>query len=166
MRPEVRIETMTDGDVSAVASLEPSPQTEKERLREELARAWSRLWVAREDGTEIVAFVASWHVVDELHVLNVLTRADRRRMGIARALMETVVAYGRANHTRHVLLEVRPSNHGAIALYRSLGFFATGVRPRYYDDDEDAVEMVLRFDPKTGEVVAHGDEVQLDGAGS
>jgi [ribosomal protein S18]-alanine N-acetyltransferase len=170
MPAEVRIDTMTDGDVVAVAAIEPSAQTEEARLREELARPWARLWVARDERGErgergdgaVVAFLASWHVTDELHVINVLTRADRRRTGIARALMQTLVAYGREKRARHVLLEVRRSNDGAIALYRSIGFFATGVRARYYDDDEDAVEMVLSFDPKTGEVAFHEDEVRLD----
>ena len=51
---------------------------------------------------------------------------------------------------KHVLLEVRRSNAPAIALYRALGFFAMGVRARYYPDDEDAVEMVLALDLETG----------------
>jgi ribosomal-protein-alanine N-acetyltransferase len=39
-------------------------------------------------------------------------------------------------------LEVRVSNHGAIALYRQLGFVDHGTRPRYYtDNDEDALIM-------------------------
>jgi len=168
MAAEVRIETMTDGDVASVAAIEPSVQTEEARLREELARPWARLWVARgkrDNGDEpaaVVGFLAVWHVTDELHVINVMTRPDRRRTGIARALMQTLVAYGREHRARHVLLEVRRSNDGAIALYRSIGFFATGVRARYYDDDEDAVEMVLSFDPTTGEVARHDDEVRLD----
>ncbi len=62
---------------------------------------------------------------------------------------------------RHVLLEVRRSNASAIALYRRLGFVAMGVRARYYPDDEDAVEMVLRLDPRTGVVVPGEDEVTL-----
>jgi ribosomal-protein-alanine N-acetyltransferase len=62
-----------------------------------------------------------------------------------------------------VLLEVRRSNAAAIALYRRVGFFAMGVRSRYYPDDEDAVEMVLMIDPETGAVVAHDDEVRLEG---
>jgi ribosomal-protein-alanine N-acetyltransferase len=57
---------------------------------------------------------------------------------------------------------VRRSNAAAIALYRSVGFFAMGVRAKYYPDDEDAVEMVLLLDPATGAVVAHDDEVRLD----
>jgi hypothetical protein len=36
-----------------------------------------------------------------------------------------------------------------------------GVRPRYYPDDEDAIEMVLLLDTETGEVVPHEDEVRL-----
>ncbi len=51
----------------------------------------------------------------------------------------------------------------AIALYRALGFFAIGVRTRYYPDDEDAIEMVLAFDSATGEIVPHADEVRLHG---
>jgi ribosomal-protein-alanine N-acetyltransferase len=39
-----------------------------------------------------------------------------------------------------VYLEVRPANAAARALYASLGFEATGLRPRYYGD-EDAVLM-------------------------
>jgi hypothetical protein len=49
-----------------------------------------------------------------------------------------------------------------MALYRTIGFFATGVRIRYYADDEDAVEMALTLDPETGEVLPHTDEVRLD----
>ena len=41
-----------------------------------------------------------------------------------------------------VYLEVRPSNLAARALYGSLGFTETGVRPRYYGD-EDALLMTL-----------------------
>ena len=93
-----------------------------------------------------MAFVVSWHVADELHVLNVATRSDRRRRGIGRALMHEVLGYARAHRVKHVLLEVRRSNRAAIALYRSVGFFAMGVRARYYPDDEDAVEMVLLLD--------------------
>jgi ribosomal-protein-alanine N-acetyltransferase len=159
----VRIDAMRASDIGAVAALEGSTPMNEAQLAEELARAWSRLWVAREEGDGVVAFLVSWHVADELHVLNVVTRADRRRRGIARALMDVVVTYAQKERVRHVLLEVRRSNGGAIALYRGVGFFAMGVRARYYPDDEDAVEMVLMLDADTGAIVAHDDEVRLDG---
>jgi ribosomal-protein-alanine N-acetyltransferase len=156
------IDDMQESDLVAVASLSPSSRVEEAQLRDELARPWSRLWVAREHGQGVIAFLLSWHVADELHVLDVATREDRRRRGLARALLQTAIAYGRSQRVRHILLEARRSNVGAIALYRSLGFFAISIRPRYYPDDEDAVEMRLLLDPDTGAVVAGADEVALD----
>ncbi|HEY4013155.1 MAG TPA: ribosomal protein S18-alanine N-acetyltransferase [Polyangiaceae bacterium] len=155
----LRIERMTKADLREAAALEPP--ADEARLKEELARPWSRLWVAREDGDGIVGFLASWHVADELHVLDVLVRSDRRRQGIGRALMKTCLEYARKHVLGRILLEVRRSNAGAIALYRSTGFSAMNVRARYYPDDEDAVEMALQLDPSTGAVVAHADEVDL-----
>ncbi|HEX3769903.1 MAG TPA: ribosomal protein S18-alanine N-acetyltransferase [Polyangiaceae bacterium] len=159
-RAAVRIEPMIEDDVASVVAIEGPTQMSEEHLRAELHRPWARLWVAREGG-EAVAFLIVWHVADELHVLNVATRADRRRRGVARELMGHLVDFGRRERVKHVLLEVRRSNLAAIALYRALGFFAMGVRARYYPDDEDAVEMVLAFDTETGEVVPRADEVKL-----
>ncbi|MDP9151541.1 MAG: GNAT family N-acetyltransferase [Myxococcota bacterium] len=174
----IRIEAMRPADVPEVASIDGPTRMDEAQLRDELARTWSRLWVAREpeaaaptwrepgaradESSRIVAFVLAWHVADELHVLNVATREDRRRRGIGHAMMNAVVAYARNRRVKHVLLEVRRTNAAALALYRRLGFFAMGIRARYYPDDEDAVEMVLLLDPNTGEIVLHRDEVQLE----
>jgi ribosomal-protein-alanine N-acetyltransferase len=143
-----RIAAMTEADVDDVARIDPDARATAAQLKEEIARPWSRLWVARDDAGAIVAFLVAWHVADELHVLNVATDARRRRRGFGRALVAACVAYAREERLRHVLLEVRRSNAAAIALYRGAGFFAMGVRPRYYPDDEDAIEMVLLLDPR------------------
>ena len=154
------VDVMREGDVPTVAAIEGPTRMQEHQIRDELARPWSRMWVAREDDA-VAAYVVSWHVADELHVLNIATRADRRRRGAARALMDEVLAYARAKGVRHVLLEVRRSNAPAIALYRAVGFSVMGVRARYYPDDEDAIEMVLLLDPATGEVLPHEDEIRI-----
>jgi ribosomal-protein-alanine N-acetyltransferase len=166
-----RIDAMKEDDVRAVAAIEGPTHMDERQLRDELARPWARLWIAR--GRDVatggvaaredaLGYLVAWHVADELHILNVATRPDWRRRGIGRALMDAVIGYARENRAKHVLLEVRRSNRPAISLYRAVGFFAMGVRSRYYPDDEDAVEMVLMFDATTGDVVAHADEVRLD----
>jgi ribosomal-protein-alanine N-acetyltransferase len=162
-----RIDAMKEDDVRAVAAIEGPTHMDARQLRDELARPWARLWIARGGGAggggeDALGYLVAWHVADELHVLNVATRPDWQRRGIGRALMGTAIAYARENRAKHVLLEVRRSNRAAIALYRAGGFFAMGVRARYYPDDEDAVEMVLMFDAETGHVVPHEDEVRLD----
>jgi len=154
------IDAMRERDVADVAAMDESTRMNEDHLRTELARAWARTWVAREQD-DVVGYILTWHVADELHVMNVATRADRRRRGIGSALMREAIAYARGRQVKHILLEVRRSNAAAIALYRAFGFFAMGVRARYYPDDEDAVEMVLLFDQATGKVVKHEDEVRL-----
>ncbi len=82
------------------------------------------------------------------HIMNVSVDPDRRRRGIATALLhalfERVDGAGgdRAGGESQFTLEVRRSNTGAYALYEGLGFKGAGVRRRYYaDNGEDAVVM-------------------------
>jgi ribosomal-protein-alanine N-acetyltransferase len=160
MGPRVRIEPMREGDVRDVATIEGKVPGREDDLRNELERPWSHAWVARDERGVAVAFVIAWLVLDEVHVLNLMTHPERRRRGCGRALMEEIVAFARRRCAKRVLLEVRRSNRPALALYRSLGFFVTGLRARYYADDEDAVEMALAFDG-TGAVMAQPDAVNV-----
>jgi ribosomal-protein-alanine N-acetyltransferase len=157
----VQIAPMVESDIADVLAIEGASKMTEAQLREELERPWARLWAAR-SGSVTVAFLVAWHVSDELHVLNVATHPSHRRKGIGLALMEEALRFAQGKKVRHVLLEVRRSNRPAIALYRRLGFYAMGVRPRYYPDDEDAVEMVLLFEPDGGAVIAKEDEVKLE----
>jgi ribosomal-protein-alanine N-acetyltransferase len=73
--------------------------------------------------------------------MNVAVDPDRRRHGIATALL-TALLREVAGRDSQVTLEVRRSNTGAIALYERFGFRSAGVRRRYYQDNgEDAVIM-------------------------
>ena len=132
---------------------------------EELSRPWARLWAARaSEGAPLAGFLIAWHVADELHVLNIATLPAMRRRGIARALMEASLRYSSQHKIRIVLLEVRRSNRAAIKLYRDLGFTAMGVRAAYYaDNDEDAIEMIVALDQRTGQVLPGRDEIRIDG---
>jgi ribosomal-protein-alanine N-acetyltransferase len=75
------------------------------------------------------------------HVMNVSVDPDRRRRGIATAMLAAL--FDRVNDREaQFTLEVRRSNRGAFALYERLGFKAAGVRRRYYaDNGEDAIVM-------------------------
>lgn len=121
-----------------------APLIVRERsLREELVRSWARLRAARDEGGAVLGYALFWHVVDELHLLNVAVAIPSRRRGIGRALMDDLIAYGRAHAAARILLEVRAGNVAAITLYEQLGFTRFNVRERYYADDEDAIEMSL-----------------------
>jgi ribosomal-protein-alanine N-acetyltransferase len=110
----------------------------------------ARCWVARDDDTHVVGYLCLWEVADEVHITNVAVRPDVRRHGIARGLLRTVLDDARARAFKIVVLEVRPSNHHALALYESFGFRVVGRRRGYYyDTGEDALvmEIALRHEP-------------------
>jgi ribosomal-protein-alanine N-acetyltransferase len=75
------------------------------------------------------------------HVMNVAVDVDRRREGVASALLADLYARVDDERARYTL-EVRRSNDSAIHLYEREGFQAAGVRRRYYQDNgEDALVM-------------------------
>lgn len=59
---------------------------------------------------------------DRYFISNVAVQREYRRRGIARQLMRAALDELRAHSARWTLLNVRPNNQGAIALYTELGF--------------------------------------------
>lgn len=83
--------------------------------------------------------VAMW-IPDEVHLLNLSVAAAMHGHGIGRAMLGWLMRDARRRDARGMMLEVRPSNPVAIALYRSAGFTRIGVRKRYYPAPDGARE--------------------------
>jgi ribosomal-protein-alanine N-acetyltransferase len=97
------------------------------------------LYVAKIDGTT-VAYCSFWRVFDEVHVNNFAVHPAWRRRGIGRDLLAHVLAEARRLGAPRATLEVRTSNHAAIAMYEAGGFARAGVRRAYYTHPvEDAL---------------------------
>lgn len=69
---------------------------------------------------------------DEAHLLNLCLDAPARGRGLGRLMLDHVLSHATREGARVLYLEVRPSNTGAIALYRRAGFARIGVRKNYY----------------------------------
>ena len=109
--------------------------------REELTSPFGLYLVLEENGV-VSGHIGVKLISDEMHVMTIAVRPELRRRGYARVLFQTALEDPASAGARRVHLEVRPSNTGARALYRSLGFVETGLRPAYYGD-EDALLMTL-----------------------
>jgi ribosomal-protein-alanine N-acetyltransferase len=82
----------------------------------------------------------------EAHLLNLSIAAAFQRSGHGSALLREAAGLARLLGADKLLLEVRPSNHGAQALYRRFGFRRIGVRRGYYpahSGREDALVLAL-----------------------
>ena len=93
-------------------------------------------------GPAIAGFFAGWIVEDELHINNVASRPEYRRIGVARSLLESAIDDSACRGVLLVILEVRASNEAAQELYRKLGLKLIGRRRDYYRGPiEDALVM-------------------------
>ncbi len=109
----------------------------------------SRCWVSEVDG-KIVGLIVVWLIVDEVHVATIATHPEFRRQGIAKNLLSHALQHMSTEGAQSCFLEVRASNLAAQEMYRKFGYEESGVRRRYYrDNDEDAILMTLSGMPET-----------------
>lgn len=114
-------------------------------FRQELQVACSRSVLVESDG-RIIGYVLFWLLPGAIDIHNIAVHVDYRRRGVARMLLDRVVAEARGRAIFRVLLEVRCSNLAAQKLYEAFGFKTTGIRKGYYSDNgEDALAMTLEL---------------------
>jgi ribosomal-protein-alanine N-acetyltransferase len=160
---EIRIRRGAPADLDRVVEIENhsfTHQWSREALASELVRHPRRLPLVAVDADQddrVVGYALVWIVAEELHIVNLAVDPDRRREGIASALMDEILGGDAGRSAGVVTLEVRAGNEAAIALYRRFGFYEVAMRPRYYPDDgEDAVVMLKPLRPRGDVGPDHG----------
>lgn len=97
-------------------------------------------------GEDLIGYISVYHAAGELEILNLGVIPEKRRQGFGRRILTSALQAARKMGMQKALLEVRPSNTAAIALYESCGFQQAGIRPHYYTDTgEDALILCNDF---------------------
>ena len=138
------IREMAVTDLAPVHELERTmfPHPWSMRLFAQELASDSAITLVCEEGAGLVGYLVADMFVDVWHVMNLAVERARQRSHVASDLIEAYFEITERHPHRGHTLEVRVSNAAAIELYRSFGFVATGVRPRYYEGDhEDALIM-------------------------
>lgn len=97
---------------------------------------------------ELAGYIVMMHVVDEFHLLNLSIRGDLQGMGYGKYLLQWGIGQALSANCTGMLLEVRPSNTVAKALYEKQGFKLIGTRKNYYQarqGREDALVLFKNF---------------------
>jgi ribosomal-protein-alanine N-acetyltransferase len=139
-----------EGDLDGVLDVESesftNPWTRDMYTWELQNRAVCHIYVVRTPECPVAGFCAFWLVFDEIHVNNIAIRPAFRGQGIGTALMQHVLAEGRALGARRATLEVRASNAAARRLYERLGFAVAGTRRNYYSHPVEDALILWRDD--------------------
>lgn len=144
--PDLRIRPMAAGDLDRVLGIEhavfPAPWS-RASFEGELVGRNSLPWVAEDEG-EVVGYLISWLVADELHIGNIAVAPTAQRRGIGRRLLASCLDDAGSRGVAFATLEVRVSNDRAIRLYETFGFRPVAMRRGYYSDTgEDALVMMM-----------------------
>ena len=141
--PPLCIVPMAAEHIAALARLEAACFADPwsaAALAEEIDNPPARFLVATDLDGAVCGYVGCHFVADEGAVTNVAVDTACRRKKTASWLLAALAARARAEGVHRLMLEVRASNAGAIALYKRLGFQKDGIRPRFYQKPtEDAV---------------------------
>ena len=82
------------------------------------------------------AYCILFPAVDELHLLNITVSPKLRKLGLGARMMAAIEGVAAQQNIPRMLLEVRPSNTGALNLYQKLGYEQIGLRKNYYPANE------------------------------
>jgi ribosomal-protein-alanine N-acetyltransferase len=105
--------------------------------------------LAERDGTVVgyvVADIVPNYGRDIGHIKDLAVHPEYRGQGVGRTLLQRALTDLFVTNTALVKLEVREGNDPALALYRDEGFEPMRRVPRYYQDGEAALVMVLDLD--------------------
>ena len=101
--------------------------------------------IAGRTSAHLVGLCGVRKIMGEGEITNVAVLPSCRRRGVARRLLERLLAEAADEGVRDFTLEVRSGNAAAIRLYTSLGFRQEGRRSRFYrHPEEDALLFWLR----------------------
>ena len=143
VQPRTQIRSMSPADLKPVALVEQAAYDfpwSQGIFRDCLLAGYQTLVL------EIAGTISGYAIMSvaagEAHILNLCVHPDCQRLGYGKRLLHALLIKADEVGVERVFLEVRPSNGGAIKLYRSAGFEQIGVRPSYYQANggrEDAV---------------------------
>ncbi|KTD36190.1 GCN5-related N-acetyltransferase [Legionella nautarum] len=96
------------------------------------------------NSSKIIGYIISRYSFNVCHILNLCVSLAQQGKGYGQLLLKSVLdplSNNKAINT--VILEVRPSNNAAIALYEKFGFKQDSIKKGYYNDGEKLEDAIL-----------------------
>lgn len=142
---KMNIRRASENDLEEISILENSSfknPFNKENLLYEISKnPVSRFYVLVQED-KIIGFIDFWVTFDSATIDQICVKEEERNKGFASLLLENAINDVRNEGVEFFTLEVRKSNINAIKLYEKFGFQHVTIKPKYYDDGEDAIYMV------------------------
>lgn len=136
---------MKESDIPEVVAIEKRAyfQAWNKGFFRSCVRAGFSCWVLERDGA-IRGYGVMSQKEKKARIMNLCVRPDCQAQGLGRKILSHLLEQAHRSDAETAVLEVRPSNHAALKLYKSMGFTDMGIQNTYYltrTGWEDAVVM-------------------------
>ena len=102
-------------------------------------------YIVAKCNNEVLGFAGYLKILDEINILNIVTRIDKRNLHIGSRMLEYIIYSSKIIKADTVTLEVNINNIPAIKLYEKYNFEKVGIRKKYYNGIDDAIIMTLHI---------------------
>ena len=98
-------------------------------------------YIVIKQNEEIYGFAGFRTIFEEMEIMNIVTKVDKRNQGFASNMLSYILTYAQNHEMEKINLEVNENNLPAIKLYKTYGFQVVGKRNKYYKDGGNAILM-------------------------
>ena len=98
-------------------------------------------YIVIKQNEEIYGFAGFRTIFEEMEIMNIVTKVDKRNQGFASNMLSYILRYAHNHEMEKIDLEVNENNLPAIKLYKTYGFQVVGKRNTYYKDGGNAILM-------------------------
>ncbi len=147
LEKKIKILPMTSDNIESIS---PNFKSEFDEfwnintLKNDFSNTNSKYFVAKLDD-EIVGFAGFLKICDEANIMNIVTKVNRRHLGVGTKLLEALISSARDLKCTSITLEVNEHNIYAIKLYEKFNFNRIGLRKKYYNNTDDAILMSVKL---------------------
>ena len=139
------VKYLTENSAKDIASLEElcfsHPWSENSIKQSMLS---GNIFLGVYENDTLCGYASVYILKGEAYINNIATLKEKRRKGIAKALLKELISISIESECEFISLEVRESNTSAICLYTSFGFKEEGKRKNYYDAPKEAALILTR----------------------
>ncbi len=138
----------TIDDVKSLVELEnlcfTSDRISARSFRHFITKSRAEVWVV---GTPVIAYgLVMFHRGTSLaRIYSLAVAPQHRGEGLAKQLMVALESSALTHNALFIRLEVADDNHGALKLYRDLGYDPIRRLPQYYEDGHDGIRLEKRL---------------------
>ncbi|MBR5342251.1 MAG: tRNA (adenosine(37)-N6)-threonylcarbamoyltransferase complex transferase subunit TsaD [Erysipelotrichaceae bacterium] len=140
------IELMKVEDLDQVVAIENSsfsrPWSRKYFINEINNNDVSEIYVDIEDG-EVISYGDLWYMFENCDLTKIAVKKEYRHKGYGERMMKFLMSTAKRKGCEFMHLEVNTFNKDALSLYEKSGFEIMRTRRGYYENGDDAYDMVV-----------------------